>query len=136
MISGKIQIQKYSKIHKGTKNVRNPHILRTLPILHFFGVLKNFKDIKWFGCYLKRFVTLRRWSNDIRKNRNSKNTKKFTRVQRMWGCLTLFVPSQFSTSLDFLKFFGASYGLDVVWIGLLHLEGGQMIFGKINMQKY
>ena len=31
MISGKIQIQKYQKINKGTKNVRNPHILRTLP---------------------------------------------------------------------------------------------------------
>ena len=66
----------------------------------------------------------------------SKNTKKFTRLQRMWGCLTLFVPTQFSTSLDFLKFFGASYGLDVVWIGLLHLEGGQIISGKIEMQKY
>ena len=30
MISGKIEMQKYSKIHKGTKNVKNPHILRTL----------------------------------------------------------------------------------------------------------
>ena len=43
MISEKIQIQKYWKIHKGTKNVRNPHIVRTLPILHFFGVLKFFE---------------------------------------------------------------------------------------------
>ena len=73
MVSGKIEMQKYSKIHKGTKNVKNTHILRSLPILHFFGLF---------------------------------------------------------------KFFGASYGLDVVWIGLLHLEGGRMISGKIEMQKY
>ena len=42
MISGKIQIQKYKKFQKGTKNERNPHILRTLPILHFFGLFKIF----------------------------------------------------------------------------------------------
>ena len=54
----------------------------------------------------------------------------------MWGILTFFVPSQISTSLGFLKFFGASYGLDVVEIGLLHLEGGQMKSGKIEIQKY
>ena len=42
MISEKIQIQKYKKINKGTKNVRNPHILRTLPILHFFSLFKIF----------------------------------------------------------------------------------------------
>ena len=40
MISGKIEMQKYYKIHMGTKNVRNPYILRTLPILHFFEILK------------------------------------------------------------------------------------------------
>ena len=34
MISEKIKIQKYEKINKGTKNVKNPNILRTLPILH------------------------------------------------------------------------------------------------------
>ena len=60
-------------MHKGTKNVRNPHILRTLPILHYFGLFKNI---------------------------------------------------------------GASYGSDVVSIGPLHLEGGQMISGKIEIQKY
>ena len=65
----------------------------------------------------------------------SKNTKKFTRVRRMWGILTFFVPSQISTSLDFLKFFGPSYGLNVVSISPLHLEGGQMIFGKIEIEK-
>ena len=110
--------------------------------------LKFFWDIIWFGCCLNRFVTLRRWSNDFRKNPNpkilknsqgyemtwilfklvcytwevikwypekskSKNTKKFTRVPRMWGIHTLFVPSQFSTYLELLKFFGTSYGLDV-----------------------
>ena len=73
MITEKIQIQKYSKIHKGTKNVRNPHILRTFPILQI---------------------------------------------------------------LDFLKFFGTSYGLDIVWIVSLHIGGGEMISGKIQIQKY
>ena len=75
MISRKIQIQKYKKIHKSTKNVRNPHILRTLPILHFIGVFKIFWDIIWFGCCLNRFVTLRRRSNDFRKNRHPKILK-------------------------------------------------------------
>ena len=41
MMSEKNKHQKYIKIRKGTKNVRNPHILRTLPILHFFDVLKT-----------------------------------------------------------------------------------------------
>ena len=75
MISGEIQIQKYSKIHRGTNNVKNPHSLRTLPILHLYEVLKNFWDIIWFECCLNRFVTLRRWSNDIRKNPNQKILK-------------------------------------------------------------
>ena len=52
MISGKIQIQKYSKIYKGTKNVKNPHILRTFLIIHFFGIFKFFWDIIWLGCCL------------------------------------------------------------------------------------
>ena len=34
----KIKIQKYLQITKGMKNVTNPHILRALPILHFFEV--------------------------------------------------------------------------------------------------
>ena len=54
----------------------------------------------------------------------------------MWGILTFFVPSQISTSLDLLKFLGASYGLDGSWIGPLHLEGGQMISEKIEIEKY
>ena len=41
MMLEKIKLQKYLKIRKGMKNVRNPHILRTLPILHFFDVLKK-----------------------------------------------------------------------------------------------
>ena len=49
--------------------------------------------------------------------------------------LTFFVPSQISTSLGFLKFFGVSYALDVVLVGSLHLEGGQMTSGKIEIQK-
>ena len=66
---------KILKIHTGTKNVRNPHILRSLPILLFFGHFKIFWGIIWLGCCLNRFVTLRRWSNDIRKNRNAKILK-------------------------------------------------------------
>ena len=75
MISEKIQIQKYSKIHKGTKNVRNPHILRTLPILHLFEVFKIFWDFIWIGYDLNRFITLRRWGNDFWKNPNKKMLK-------------------------------------------------------------
>ena len=75
MISGKIQIQKYLKINKGTKNVRNVHILRTIRILHFFVVFKIFWEIIWLRCCLNRLVTLRRWSNDIRKNPNPKILK-------------------------------------------------------------
>ena len=51
MISGKIQIQKYKKINKGTKSVRNPHIHRTLPILHMFEVFKIFWDFIWLGYF-------------------------------------------------------------------------------------
>ena len=70
------------------------------------------------------------------KKSKSKNTKKLTRVHWVWGILTFFVPSQFSTCLKFLKIFGTSYGLDIVWIGSLHLGGGQNIYGKIQIQKY
>ena len=101
--------------------------------LKFLELLLVFKLL---GYSLNRFITLRRCSNDIRKKSKSKNTKKLTNVQRMWGILTFFVPSQFSTCLKFLKFVGTSYGLDVVWIGSLHLGGGQMISGKIQIQKY
>ena len=53
-------------------NVRNPHILRTLPNLDFFGLFKIFWGMIWLGCCLNRSVTLRRWSNDIEENRNQK----------------------------------------------------------------
>ena len=42
MISENIQIQKYKEINKAIKSVRNPHTLRTLPILHLFEVFKFF----------------------------------------------------------------------------------------------
>ena len=42
MMFKKIKLKKYLKIKKGTKNVRNPHILRTLSFLHFFDALKFF----------------------------------------------------------------------------------------------
>ena len=45
MISGKIGIQKYLKIPKGTKNVKNPHILRTLQILHLFWLIHSFYEL-------------------------------------------------------------------------------------------
>ena len=41
MMPKKIKLQKYLKIRNGTKNVKNPHILRTLPILHSFDALKK-----------------------------------------------------------------------------------------------
>ena len=75
MISGKIQIQKYKKINKGMKYVKNPDILRTLPILPFFALFKKIWDFIWLGCRLNRLVTLKRWSNDIRKNLNPKILK-------------------------------------------------------------
>ena len=92
--------------------MRNAHIFRTLQNLHFFGVFKIFWDIIWLGCCLNRFVTLGRWSNDIRKNSNPKILKKFTWVWRMWRILTFFVHSQFFTCLMFLKFF-----LDFILLG-------------------
>ena len=57
--------------------MRNPHIVHTLPILNFFGIFKDFWGIIRLGCCLNRFVTLRRWSNDIRKNRNPKILKNY-----------------------------------------------------------
>ena len=48
----------------------------------------------------------------------------------MWGILTFFVPSQFSSYLKFFKFVGTSHGLVVDSIGSLHLGGGQMISKK------
>ena len=38
MMPKKIKLKKYLKIKKDTKNVRNPYILRTLLILHFFEI--------------------------------------------------------------------------------------------------
>ena len=103
-----------------------PHTLRTLLILQFFELFENFGDFIWLEYCLNRFITLRRWSNDLRK----KNTKKLGRVQRMWGILTFFVPSHFFTSLNFLKILGTWYCLDIVQICSLHIRGGQMISKK------
>ena len=68
MIPENIILQKYLKIRKGTKNVNNPHILRTLLILHFFDALIIFWDFIWFGYCLNEFITLKGCSNDARKN--------------------------------------------------------------------
>ena len=116
--------------------MRNPHILLTFPILHFFGLFKVFLEFIWVGWCLIWFITLRRWWNDFQKNRKPKILKKKTRARRMWGILTFFVPSPFSTSLDFLTFVGTSNGLDDVEIFSLHLRGGEMISKKIQIQAY
>ena len=50
-------------------------MLRTLPILHLFEVFKLFWDLIWLGYCLNKFITLRRWSNDFRKNPNPKILK-------------------------------------------------------------
>ena len=75
MMLRKIKLQKYVKIRKGTKNVRNPHILRTLPILNFFDVLKFCGDIVWLGYCLNEFMTLKGCSNDAQKNKAPKILK-------------------------------------------------------------
>ena len=71
----KNQNPKILKIKKGMKNVRNPHILRTLPILHFFEFLKFFGEFIWVGWCLNKFITLRRWWNDFQKNPKQKILK-------------------------------------------------------------
>ena len=68
MISEKIKLKKYLRIKKGTKNVRNAHILRTLSILHLFDVLNFFEDIVWLGYCLNEFITVKVCSNDTCKN--------------------------------------------------------------------
>ena len=68
MFEKKIKLQKHLKIRKGRKNVRNPHILRNLPILHFFDALKIYWDIIWVGYCLNEFVTRKGCSNDAQKN--------------------------------------------------------------------
>ena len=72
MIPRKMKLSKYLKIRNGTNNVRNAHILRTLPILHFFDILKNFWDIVWLVYCLNEFITLKGCSNDARKNQTPK----------------------------------------------------------------
>ena len=64
----KIRLQKYLEIRKGRKNVRNPHIPCTHPILHFFDVLKIFWDLIWLAYYLNEFITLKGCSNEARKH--------------------------------------------------------------------
>ena len=83
MMPEKIILKKYLKIRKGKKNVKNPHIRRTFPILHNNELLKNFGDIICLGYYLNRFIALWRWSNGLRKKSKSKNTKNLTRVRRV-----------------------------------------------------
>ena len=60
---------------KNTKKFTRVRRMWGLPIPHFFGLFKIFWDIIWLGCCLNYFVTLGRWSNDIRKNTNPKILK-------------------------------------------------------------
>ena len=84
------------------KNVRNPHILRTLFILNFYDVLKIFRDFIWLRCYLNSFFTLNGCSNESRKNQNS---KILTNEQGYEDCEEshILCASLFSTSLIFLE---------------------------------
>ena len=75
MMPIKIKLKKYLKIKKDTKNVKNPYILRTLPILHLFHVLKFFWDFIWLGYFLNELITLKVCSNDARKNQTQKILK-------------------------------------------------------------
>ena len=103
MMPGRIKLQIYLKIRKGTKNVRNPHILRILLILHFFDVLKVFWDFIWLWYCLNRFITFSGCSNDVRIYHTPKILKKLERVWRMWRILTFFVLFPFFTFFDFFK---------------------------------
>ena len=68
----KIEIQKYKKISKGTKNVRNPHILHTLPNLHFFDFFKIILDLICLEYWVNRLIALKGCKIDAQKNWNPK----------------------------------------------------------------
>ena len=94
------------------KNVRIPHILRTLPNLHFFEVLQIFLDFIWLGYYLNRLIALRRCSNESRKNPNAKiqkirQGKKNVRNPHILRSLP---------NLDFFEDFKNFVGLHMAWI--------------------
>ena len=67
--------QKSLEIRKGKKNVRNPHILRILPILNFFEIWKKNWDFIWLVYCLNEFIILKGCSNDATKNQTSKILK-------------------------------------------------------------
>ena len=81
-------------------------------------LLWTFKKQNWdficLGYCVDRFTTLRWCLNDAWKNKNPKILKKLLRIQRIGGFLTFFLPSPFSTSLNFSNSFGTLYGLDIV----------------------
>ena len=85
--------------------MRNPHILCAHTILHFFRLFKILWGFIWLGYCLNRFITLRRWSNDFRKNPNPKILKNYTMVRIMWGILFIL------RLYDVLKMFR-----DFIWL--------------------
>ena len=66
MTSGKIEIETLLKNSQGYEEFEESSHSSYTP---------NFWGIIWLGCCLSRFITLRRWSNEIRKNRNPKILK-------------------------------------------------------------
>ena len=106
------------------KNVRIPHILRTLHILHFFEIVKVFWDFIWLGYCLNMFITLRRSSNDLRKNQNPKILKNYL--------CTLLI-------LHFCELFKLFW--DFIWLGyclnrFITLRGYSNNSQKNQIQKY
>ena len=75
MIFEKSKSKNTKKNRKGARNIRIPYVLRTLQFLNFFELFKTFGDFIWLGYCLNRFITLRKWSNDRRKNQNARILK-------------------------------------------------------------
>ena len=70
---------------------------------------------KSFHHLLSVMNLFKKYPSHMNSQKNLKVSKKWRngRVRRIWGILTFFVPSKFSTCLEFWKFFGASYGFYV-----------------------
>ena len=96
------------------KNARNPHILRTLPFLHFFKLFKNFGDFIWLGWCSNRFITLRRWSNDLRKKSKSQNTKKIRQGTKNVKNPHILQIHPILNNNELFKNLGTSYALETV----------------------
>ena len=109
--SEKSKSKNTKKIHKGTKYVRNPHILRTIPILHLFEGFKIFWDFVWLAYCLNRFITLWRWWNNFRKNPSKK-------IQKISQGYEVCEESSLFRTVPILHFFGVfEIFWDIIWLG-------------------